>query len=162
MDRNPHRAFSKARANCKLCVACHMPAGLTCLQSMCKRCCKVPYVQFCAWRLCIPEDDFFGVRGYGTFLKLVLIAELRWGSKTFKAISKPINLGGPILVYSQFSRSFTILVWFFYSISFYFFIFKIIARLSCFSRSCWSFLSWAGFFSSDKFDSFDSLCLYLL
>jgi hypothetical protein len=41
LDRNPHKAFSKARQHCKLCVGCRMPAGLSCGQDMCKRCCKV-------------------------------------------------------------------------------------------------------------------------
>jgi len=40
LERNPHKAFSKARENCKLCVNCSNPAGLKCAFDLCKKCCK--------------------------------------------------------------------------------------------------------------------------
>jgi len=40
MERNPHKAFSKERRGCKLCLVCKMPAGLKCEYQLCRNCCK--------------------------------------------------------------------------------------------------------------------------
>lgn len=40
LERNPHKKFSRARENCKLCSKCPNPCGTKCAYGLCKKCCK--------------------------------------------------------------------------------------------------------------------------